>query len=59
MVYGTVPGGTEHGNRSDHNVFRVVGAPASAAQFGWSGHTYTGLGAYRRATGQDAHSTIS
>jgi hypothetical protein len=59
VVYGTVPGGTEHGDRSDHNTFRVVGAGPAAAQFGWSGRTYTGFGAYRRATGQDAHSTIS
>jgi hypothetical protein len=58
VVYGTVPGGTEHGNRSNHNVFRAVGAGAPTAEFGWSGQTYTGFAAYRRATGQDAQSTF-
>jgi hypothetical protein len=58
VVYGTVPGGSEHGNRSDNNSFQAVGATRGSAQFGWSGHTYTGFGAYRRATGQDQHSTF-
>jgi hypothetical protein len=48
-----------HGDRSDHNVFRAVGATPSQLEFGWSGHTYTGFDAYRRATGQDRHSTAS
>ena len=59
VVYGTVPGGTEHGNRSDGNTFRAVGAGAAKAQFGWSGHVYTGFNAFRRATHQDAGSTFS
>jgi hypothetical protein len=59
VVYGTVPGGGGHNNRSDHNNFRAVGATRGSAEFGWSGHTYTGFGAYRHATGQDQHSTYS
>ena len=59
VVYGTVPGGSAHGNRSDHNSFQAVGATRGSAEFGWSGHTYTGFGAYRHATGQDQHSTFS
>ena len=58
VVYGTVPGGAENGNRSDHNSFHAVGADRESAEFGWSGHTYTGFDAYRDATGQDQHSTF-
>ena len=58
VVYGTVPGGSGNGNRSDHNNFRAVGATSESAEFGWSGHTYTGFDAYRDATGQDRHSTF-
>jgi hypothetical protein len=59
VVYGTVPGGAGHNNHSDHNIFRAVGATCGSAEFGWSGHTYDGFGAYRQATGQDQHSTCS
>jgi hypothetical protein len=59
VVYGTVPGGSENGNRSDHNSFRAVGADRESAEFGWSGDIYTGFDAYRHATGQDQHSTYS
>jgi hypothetical protein len=59
VVYGTVPGGTEHGNRSDGNTFRAIGVGPAQAQFGWSGHTYTGFAAYRQATRQDRHSSFS
>jgi hypothetical protein len=59
VVYGTVPGGSENGNRSDYNHFQAVGATGESAEFGWSGHTYTGFDAYRHATGQDQHSTFS
>ncbi len=58
VVYGTVPGGTETGNRSNDNTFRVIGAGPGAARFGWSGRTYAGFDAYRRATGQDSRSTV-
>jgi hypothetical protein len=56
VVYGTVPGGSEQGNRSNHNVFRAIGVGPQQAEFGWNGHTYTGFAAYRHATGQDAGS---
>jgi hypothetical protein len=60
VVYGTVPhadtDGHPIGNRSDDNRFRAVGVGAAKAEFAWLGHTYTGFGAYRKATGQDAHS---
>ena len=59
VVYGTVPGGSENGNRSDYNHFQVVGASSTAAEFAWSGHVYSSFGAYRHATGQDQHSTFS
>jgi hypothetical protein len=58
VVYGTVPGGSEKGNRSDHNSFQAVGARRQSAEFGWSGHTYASFDAYRHATGQDQHSTF-
>ena len=58
VVYGTVPGGAQNGNRSDHNSFHAVGADRESAEFGWSGQTYTGFDAYRDATGQDQHSTF-
>jgi hypothetical protein len=57
-VYGTVPGGVEHGNRSDHNLFRTTGGKHASVSFGWSGQTYDSFAAYRRATGQDAHSRL-
>ncbi len=57
VVYGTVPGGTEHGNVSNDNSFSAVGVGAGQAQFGWSGHVYTGFAAYRHATGQDSLSS--
>ncbi len=56
-VYGTVPRADGHADRSDHNTFLAVGGSRSNAQFGWLGHTYLGLAAYQRATGQDRHST--
>ena len=59
VVYGTVPQSDSGGNTSDHNQFRVVGGSRSAAQFGWNGHTYTGLSRYAAATGQDRHSSLS
>ncbi len=58
VVYGTVPGGVEHGNRSDHNTFRTTGGKHATVSFGWSGRTYDTFAAYRRATGQDAHSRL-
>jgi hypothetical protein len=62
-VYGTVPEADTDGhpgtNRSDHNHFHVVGGRAGQARFGWAGHTYVGLAAFRRATGQDRHSSVS
>ena len=58
VVYGTAPQADGAGNRSDHNRFHAVGGTAATAEFGWHGHTYTGFAAYRRATGQDAHSTF-
>ena len=59
VVYGTVSGGTENGNRSDYNQFHAIGANGQAAEFAWSGHVYSSFGAYRHATGQDQHSTFS
>jgi hypothetical protein len=59
VVYGTVAGGASHHNRSDHNTFRAVGATGGSAEFGWSGHTYTGFGAYRHATGQDRNARFN
>jgi hypothetical protein len=60
VIYGTVPTADTDGhpgtNRSDHNTFHAVGGTRSTIEFGWAGHTYTGLAAYRHATGQDAHS---
>jgi hypothetical protein len=58
VVYGTVPGGTEHGNRSNGNTFRAAGPGGASAEFGWSGHTYASFAAYRRATGEDSRSTF-
>jgi hypothetical protein len=62
VIYGTVPEADTDGhpgtNHSDHNYFDAVGAGRGAAEFGWDGHTYTGLDAFRRATGQDEHSTF-
>jgi hypothetical protein len=57
-VYGTVPGGSEQRNRSDHNTFSAEGASGSQLELGWNGHTYAGFDAYRRATGQDRHSRL-
>jgi hypothetical protein len=63
VVYGTVPNADTAGhpgtNHSDHNRFHAVGATRATVQFGWGGHAYTGFDAYRRATGQDWHSTFS
>ena len=59
VVYGTVPGGTSHGNRSDYNVFHATGSIHGSVSFGWSGHTYSSFWAYRGATGQDRHSHFS
>ena len=58
VVYGTVPGGTSHGNLSDHNVFRATGSYLLPVSFAWSGRTYTSFWAYRGATGQDRHSSL-
>ena len=52
-----MPGGTEHGNAATTTRFRAVGVGAGQAQFGWSGHIYTGFAAYRHATGQDSLSS--
>jgi hypothetical protein len=43
-------------NTSDDNTFLVSGS--SAVSFGWLGKTYSSFAAYRKATGQDAHSTL-
>jgi hypothetical protein len=59
VVYGTVPGGGSSGNTSDYNDFEAVGDSGASAEFGWSGKTYPSFAAYRRATGQDAASTLS
>ena len=62
MLYGTVPDFKapvgKPANRSDHNVFRALGAGPAAMQFGWRGRTYTGARAYVRATGQDRNSNF-
>lgn len=58
VVYGTVPGGRSDQNVSNGNLFGAIGAGPSGAEFGWSGHTYGGFAAYRRATGQDRGSVF-
>jgi hypothetical protein len=63
VVYGTVPqadtDGHPIGNHSDDNRFRAVGVGEGKAEFDWLGHTYIGFAKYRKATGEDAHSTYS
>jgi hypothetical protein len=44
-------------NISDRNTYSVSGS--STVSFGWLGHTYSSFTAYRKATGQDQHSTLS
>ncbi len=60
VVLGTVPGAQRDGlstrNHVDHNLYYASGGDAGTASFGSLGRTYTGWAAYRRATGQDAHS---
>ena len=59
VVYGTVPGGVEHGNVSNDNHFQATGVTGEVAEFGWSGTIYPSFDAYRQATGQDAASSFS
>jgi hypothetical protein len=58
VLYGTVPDSDSRKNRSDGNIFAVVGGSRADAEFGWHGRTYTGWGSYRAATGQDQHSRM-
>ncbi|MFF9410570.1 hypothetical protein ACF1B0_34345 [Streptomyces anandii] len=59
LLLGTVPRSTS-GARDvvDDNVYSAQGATAATSQWGWHGTTYTGLAAYRAATGLDADSTF-
>lgn len=60
VALGTVPGAQHDGlstrNHVDHNLYYATGGDPRRASFGSLGQTYTGFAAYRRATGQDAHS---
>jgi hypothetical protein len=47
------------GNRVDGNDWWVAGAPPAAATWEWKTVTYHGFAAYRRATGNDAHSVFA
>jgi hypothetical protein len=47
------------GNRVDGNDWWVAGAPPSAATWEWKTVTYHSFAAYRRATGNDAHSLFA
>ena len=47
------------GNRVDGNDWWVAGAPPSSATWEWKKVTYHGFAAYRRATGNDAHSLLA
>jgi hypothetical protein len=47
------------GNRVDGNDWWVVGAPPSTATWQWKTITYHSFAAYRRATGNDAHSLFA
>jgi hypothetical protein len=59
VIYASMPrAGTGVGNISDHNTFAAVGGSAADAGFGWNGRMFTGFTRYRRATGQDRHSTF-
>jgi Right handed beta helix region len=46
------------GNLVDGNDWWVVGAPPAKATWQWKNVTYHGFAAYRRATGNDAHSVL-
>ena len=47
------------GNVVDGNDWWVVGAPPATATWQWKNTTYQGFAAYRRATGNDAHSLLA
>ena len=47
------------GNVVDGNDWWVVGARPSSATWQWKNETYHGFAAYRRATGNDAHSLLA
>jgi hypothetical protein len=47
------------GNVVDGNDWWVVGAQPAAATWQWKNTTYQGFAAYRRATGNDAHSVLA
>jgi uncharacterized protein DUF1565 len=47
------------GNVIDGNDYWVAGAPPSTATWQWKNKTYHGFAAYRRATGNDAHSLFA
>src|SRR4051794_2510085 len=47
------------GNVVDGNDWWVVGVPPSTATWQWKNTTYRGFAAYRRATGNDAHSLLA
>jgi hypothetical protein len=47
------------GNVVDGNDWWVVGAQPAAATWQWKNTTYQGFAAYRRATGNDAHSLLA
>src|SRR3954471_3632527 len=47
------------GNVVDGNDWWVVGAQPAAATWQWKNTTYRGFAAYRRATGNDAHSLLA
>jgi hypothetical protein len=46
------------GNVVDGNDWWVVGVPPATATWQWKNKTYHGFAAYRRATGNDAHSVL-
>jgi hypothetical protein len=60
VLLGTVPGADVDGlstrNHVDHNIYFAAPGTRATASFGSLGTTYTGFGAYRRATGLDGHS---
>jgi hypothetical protein len=56
LLIGTVPRSSSGaGDVVDGNTYAAA-ADAASAQWGWHGTTYTGLAAYRAATGLDTHS---
>lgn len=60
LALGTVPrSDSGRGDVVDHNHYSVADTSATATQWGWAGTTYTGWSTYRRATGLDAHSTLT